>query len=179
MALAALEGGMVITNSSVTLVHGMSRPIGALFHVPHGLSNAMLLTPCLTFAAEGAPGRFARLGREIGVAQASAADEDAAAKFIQAVDGLCRTCEIPTPEGYGILPGRISRPSSARWPRTPPPAAARPTPGGLCQWRIWKPFTGSCINGDFPPSVPIDKPRRWGPSSPALCSSGRQNFENP
>jgi len=102
MALAALEGGMVITNSSVTLVHGMSRPIGALFHVPHGLSNAMLLTPCLTFAAEGAPGRFARLGREIGAAQASDADEDAAAKFIQAVDGLCRTCEIPTPEGYGI-----------------------------------------------------------------------------
>ena len=40
MALAAYEAGVCINNSSVTLVHGMSRPIGALFHVPHGISNA-------------------------------------------------------------------------------------------------------------------------------------------
>ena len=44
MALAALEAGVVINNSSVTIVHGMSRPIGALFHVPHGMSNALHLT---------------------------------------------------------------------------------------------------------------------------------------
>ena len=43
MSIAALEAGMAINNASVTIVHGMSRPIGALFHVPHGLSNAMLL----------------------------------------------------------------------------------------------------------------------------------------
>ena len=33
-----------MSNASVTLIHGMSRPIGAHFHVPHGLSNAMLLS---------------------------------------------------------------------------------------------------------------------------------------
>ena len=43
MSLAALEAGIAFNNSSVTIVHGMSRPIGALFHVPHGISNAMLL----------------------------------------------------------------------------------------------------------------------------------------
>ena len=43
MSVAALEAGIAFNNASVTLIHGMSRPIGALFHVAHGLSNAMLL----------------------------------------------------------------------------------------------------------------------------------------
>ncbi|MDF2952686.1 MAG: iron-containing alcohol dehydrogenase, partial [Anaerocolumna sp.] len=43
MAVAAYEAGICINNASVTLVHGMSRPIGAIFHVPHGISNAMLI----------------------------------------------------------------------------------------------------------------------------------------
>ena len=46
MALAAYEAGICINNASVTIVHGMSRPIGALFHVPHGISNAMLMQTC-------------------------------------------------------------------------------------------------------------------------------------
>lgn len=67
LALAALEAGMVINNSSVTIVHGMSRPLGALYHLPHGLSNAVLLTNCLEYAASGAPDRFAEVARAIGV----------------------------------------------------------------------------------------------------------------
>ena len=47
MAIAAYEAGVCINNASVTLVHGMCRPIGALFHVPHGISNAMLISECL------------------------------------------------------------------------------------------------------------------------------------
>ena len=54
MSIAALEAGICINNSSVTIVHGMSRPIGAFFHVPHGMSNAMLLKECLSFAVSGA-----------------------------------------------------------------------------------------------------------------------------
>ncbi len=42
ISLGSLQAGMAFTNASVGLVHGMSRPIGALFHVPHGISNAML-----------------------------------------------------------------------------------------------------------------------------------------
>lgn len=49
MALASLEAGIAFSNSSVCLVHGMSRPLGALFNIPHGLSNAMLLTTVLEF----------------------------------------------------------------------------------------------------------------------------------
>lgn len=102
MALAALEAGVVITNSSVTIVHGMSRPIGALFHVPHGMSNAMLLSKCLAFAKDGAVERFALLGREIGVANETDSDEVAADLFIKALGDICRECEIPTLDEYGI-----------------------------------------------------------------------------
>lgn len=102
MALAALEAGVVITNSSVTIVHGMSRPIGALFHVPHGMSNAMLLSKCLAFAKDGAIDRFAILGREIGVAKDTDSDDDAADLFIKALGDICKKCEIPTLKEYGI-----------------------------------------------------------------------------
>lgn len=102
MALAALEAGVCITNASVTLVHGMSRPIGALFHVPHGLSNAMLLPDCLEFALEGALERFADLGRATGVAGPCQDDASAARAFLTSVRELCAICQVPTLEEYGV-----------------------------------------------------------------------------
>lgn len=102
MSIAALEAGICINNSSVTIVHGMSRPIGALFHVSHGMSNAMLLKECLSFAVSGAYEKFANLGRETGVASDSDSDETAAEKFINSLQNICDVCEIPTLEQYGI-----------------------------------------------------------------------------
>lgn len=102
MSIAALEAGICINNSSVTIVHGMSRPIGALFHVPHGMSNAMLLKECLSFAVSGAYEKFANLGRETGAASDSDSDETAAEKFIDSLQSICDVCEIPTLEQYGI-----------------------------------------------------------------------------
>ncbi|WP_304033780.1 iron-containing alcohol dehydrogenase [Ruminococcus bromii] len=102
MSIAALEAGICINNSSVTIVHGMSRPIGALFHVPHGMSNAMLLKECLSFAVSGVYEKFANLGRETGVASDSDSDETAAEKFIDSLQDICDVCEIPTLEQYGI-----------------------------------------------------------------------------
>ncbi len=99
MALAAFEAGVAINNASVTIVHGMSRPIGALFHVPHGISNAMLLPSCMKFAVGGAVERFATLGRAIGL---TGEDEVVANQFIEALESLCQTCEIPTLKAYGI-----------------------------------------------------------------------------
>jgi alcohol dehydrogenase class IV len=104
MAEAAFEAGICINNSSVTIVHGMSRPIGALFHVTHGISNAMLLVECLRFAMEGTPERFGDLGRAIGAAPAKADDRTAGECFLSAVEELCRSCGVPTLRGYGIDP---------------------------------------------------------------------------
>lgn len=100
MSLAALEAGVAFNNASVTIVHGMSRPIGALFHVPHGISNAMLLKECLTFALDGAYERFAALADAIGVGQGS--PEEKAKAFLDAVTALCVELETPTLEQYGI-----------------------------------------------------------------------------
>ncbi len=102
MAIAAYEAGVSISNASVTLVHGMSRPIGAKFHVPHGLSNAMLLAQCLSFAAAGRPDKFAALARLTGAARESDGDERAAEALIQVLAALTAQLEIPSPAGYGI-----------------------------------------------------------------------------
>ncbi len=102
MSLAALEAGVAFNNASVTLVHGMSRPIGALFHVPHGISNAMLLKECLTFALDGAYERFAELGAAIGVAKPEQSVEEKAKAFLNAIEGICDELEIPSLEKYGI-----------------------------------------------------------------------------
>lgn len=102
MSIAALEAGIAFNNASVTLVHGMSRPIGALFHVAHGLSNAMLLKQCFTYALDGAYDRFAELGRAINAATDSDSDQEASEKFLQAVVDICEELETPTLEEYGI-----------------------------------------------------------------------------
>ena len=102
MSVAALEAGIAFNNASVTLIHGMSRPIGALFHVPHGLSNAMLMKVCLTFALPGAYDRFAVLGRAVGAAAGEDTDQAAAKKFLAALTALTAELETPTPAEYGI-----------------------------------------------------------------------------
>lgn len=106
MLIAAYEAGVCINNASVTLVHGMSRPIGALFHVPHGISNAMLDIKCLGFAAEGAPERFAAAARAAGASD-SPDDKAAAQDFLNALEKLCRTVGIPTLAEYGIERGKF------------------------------------------------------------------------
>lgn len=102
MSLAAYEAGICINNASVTIVHGMSRPIGANFHVPHGISNAMLIKECLSYVLDGAYEKFGEIGRVIGAASLEDDDKKAAEKFIEKLEELCGICEIPTLKEYGI-----------------------------------------------------------------------------
>ena len=64
--LGSLEAGIAFTNSSVALVHGMARPLGAKFGIPHGVSNAVLLESIMRFSLPGAPERYARLAEASG-----------------------------------------------------------------------------------------------------------------
>lgn len=102
MSLAALEAGIAFNNASVTIIHGMSRPIGALFHVPHGISNAMLMTECFSYVYDGAQKRFGDMARAIGKADADDPDSVAAEKFVAACKEICEICNIPTLSEYGI-----------------------------------------------------------------------------
>ncbi|MCY6369446.1 iron-containing alcohol dehydrogenase [Clostridium ganghwense] len=102
LALGALEAGIAFNNSSVTLIHGMSRPIGALFHVPHGLANAMLFVECLNFAVEGAPERFANIAKTIGIYKNNMSDIEAAKELVSEIKKICYDINIPNLEEYGI-----------------------------------------------------------------------------
>lgn len=102
MMHASTQAGMAFSNASVCLVHGMSRPIGAHFHVAHGLSNAMLLPAVTAFSIPGARERYADCARQLGAAERQDSDENASAKLIEFIDTLCADVEVPRPSTYGI-----------------------------------------------------------------------------
>ena len=102
MMLGASQAGLAFSNSSVALVHGMSRPIGAHFHVPHGLSNAMLLPAITRFSVPGARARYAEAARRIGFADQTDGEDTASAKLITGLEKLNRDLSVPTPADYGI-----------------------------------------------------------------------------
>lgn len=102
MMLAATQGGIAFSNASVTLIHGMSRPIGGLFHVPHGLSNAMLLPEVTAWSATAAPERYAHAARVMGLADEGDGDSAAVDKLIAGLRQLSVDLAVPSPADYGI-----------------------------------------------------------------------------
>ncbi|MBV8092747.1 MAG: iron-containing alcohol dehydrogenase [Acetobacteraceae bacterium] len=102
MMLGATQAGLAFSNSSVALVHGMSRPIGAHFHVPHGLSNAMLLPAVTRFSVGMAQARYAEAARRIGLARPDDPDEVATSKLVDGLQELNRTLDVPSPRAYGV-----------------------------------------------------------------------------
>ena len=99
---AATLAGMAFSNASVALVHGMSRPIGAHFHVPHGLSNAMLLPAVSRFSASAAPTRYADCARAMGLASTSESNDTAVELLLNALFERNRTLQVPSPRLFGI-----------------------------------------------------------------------------
>jgi alcohol dehydrogenase class IV len=95
MMLSATQGGMAFANSSVCLVHGMSRPLGLLFHIPHGLSNAMLLPAVTRFSLTGAEARYVTVARTMGLCAADASDASAAAFLVEGLEKLNARLEVP------------------------------------------------------------------------------------
>jgi alcohol dehydrogenase class IV len=102
MMLGATTAGMAFSNASVALVHGMSRPIGAFFHVPHGLSNAMLLPEITAFSAPAALERYADCARAMGVAEESEGSQSAVARLLDELRRLNQDLAVPSPRAYGI-----------------------------------------------------------------------------
>ena len=102
LMLAATQAGIAFSNASVTLIHGMSRPVGARFHVPHGLSNALLLPKLTAFSLEGAPERYADASRASGFADDSDSDVAACNKLVDGLYALCSDVEVPTLSELGV-----------------------------------------------------------------------------
>lgn len=102
MMLAATQAGIAFSNASVALVHGMSRPLGAHFHVPHGLSNAMLLPVVTAFSVEAAPDRYAICARTMGIARESDPDPIAVEQLLRSLYTRNAELEVPSPKQFGI-----------------------------------------------------------------------------
>ena len=102
MMLGSTLAGAAFSNASVALVHGMSRPIGAAYHVPHGLSNAMLLPAVTEFSIPAAAERYADCARAIGVANESDNTEVANNKLMAELYALNKELQVPSPEEFGI-----------------------------------------------------------------------------
>lgn len=101
MMVAATQAGMAFSSSSVTLIHGMSRPLGAHFHVPHGLSNAMLAPAVTKFSVEGpAKARYADVARALGVTRITG--EAAAEALYPALLKLNSDLKVPTLSEFGV-----------------------------------------------------------------------------
>ena len=101
LMLAAAQAGMAFSNASVALVHGMSRPIGAHFHVAHGLSNAMLLPTVTAFSVSAAPARYATCARVMGLAGDRDTDAAACEKLIAGLRELNVDLAVPSPTDLG------------------------------------------------------------------------------
>ncbi len=95
MMLAATLGGLAFANSSVALVHGMSRPIGAMFHVPHGLSNAVLLPTVTRFSLAGAPERYATVAKTMKLCPIDADTEAATEALVRGLVELNSQLQVP------------------------------------------------------------------------------------
>jgi len=102
MMLGATLAGVAFSNASVALVHCMSRPIGAFFHVPHGLSNAMLLPDVTVFSIPGAVSGYAQCARAMQVADLSDTDLVANEKLIEELRALNAELSVPTLSAFGI-----------------------------------------------------------------------------
>ena len=107
MMLGATLAGIAFSNASVALVHGMSRPIGAFFHVPHGLSNAMLLPAVTAFSIPAAPERYADCACAMGVASEGDSVEAANDKLLSELRALNKELQVPSPAQFGIARERF------------------------------------------------------------------------
>ncbi len=107
MMIGQLQAGQAFTNSSVALVHGMARPLGAQLHLPHGLANAILLPYVMEFSAMAAPEEYAEIARLLEAAEPGDTDREAADRASEAVHRLCADVGLTSYlDDYGEIPPR-------------------------------------------------------------------------
>ncbi len=108
LMLAATQAGIAFSNASVALVHGMSRPIGAHFHVPHGLSNAMLLPKVTEWSIPGAPELYAEVAFATGAVSEDVDNiENACKQLVMGLRLLNQKLKVPSLKQYGIEEGKF------------------------------------------------------------------------
>merc|ERR1712224_414855 len=101
LMFAATQAGLAFSNSSVALVHGMSRPLGVHFKIPHGMSNAMLLPTITEFSIEYAEKRYADCARAMELVSNSVSDAGACDALLDELKQLNKDLDVPTIKDFG------------------------------------------------------------------------------
>jgi alcohol dehydrogenase class IV len=109
MMIGALEAGMGFCNSSVALVHGMARPLGAYFHIPHGIANAAVLPTVMEFTIWGNPRKYAEIAEAMGENTEGLSVMDSAYLAVEAVKRLADGLKIPPLRGLGISQDKFDK----------------------------------------------------------------------
>jgi alcohol dehydrogenase class IV len=95
MLEGSLLAGMAFTNAGVTAVHAFAYPIGAEFHIPHGIANSIMLTPVMAFNQLGNPAKFAEIAEHLGENTTGLSDREAAQAAVDAMRNLAADLNIP------------------------------------------------------------------------------------
>lgn len=95
MLLGSMLAGMAFANAPVAAVHALAYPVGAIFHVPHGLSNALVLMGVMRFNLSHAEALYAELAPIFDPAAADLPPSEAAKRFVESLDAICRDCKVP------------------------------------------------------------------------------------
>jgi alcohol dehydrogenase class IV len=107
MLIGQFQAGKAFGNSSVALVHGMARPLGAQLHIPHGLANGLILPYVVEFNHVAAQSKYAEVARMLGAADADDSDRIAARRAGDAVEGLCEEISLTGYlDDFGDVPSR-------------------------------------------------------------------------
>ncbi|MEE8681159.1 MAG: iron-containing alcohol dehydrogenase [Olsenella sp.] len=102
MQIAALYGGIAITASGTTAVHGLSYPLGGKYHVPHGVSNAILLSPVMHFNEPAIRDRLAA-AYDRAIKGDATTEEEKSAAVIERMDEIVAHLDIPkTLDALGV-----------------------------------------------------------------------------
>ncbi|VVE07756.1 Long-chain-alcohol dehydrogenase 1 [Pandoraea cepalis] len=110
MLVGAMFAGQAFANSPVAAVHALAYPIGGIFHVAHGLSNALVLTHVMRFNAPAASHHYAELAEVILPAKASGSDEAKTDALIRHIESLIVDTAIPrTLREVGVKQTDIAR----------------------------------------------------------------------
>ncbi len=95
MAVAQYIAGMAFSNVGLGVVHGMAHPLGAIFDIPHGVANALLLPTIMEFNALAALDKYVQIAKAMDVYVPGMSREEAANAAVQAVKDLAVRVGIP------------------------------------------------------------------------------------
>ncbi|WP_439133431.1 iron-containing alcohol dehydrogenase [Pseudomaricurvus sp.] len=95
MLLGACMAGQAFANAPVAAVHALAYPLGGHFHIPHGLSNSLVLPHVLRFNASAAAALYAELCDVLLPGSNLNSDSEKTDALVQYLEDLIKTVGLP------------------------------------------------------------------------------------